>query len=331
MSVKMSRKDLKKLIEKLFSIERRDKSFFCNILFDIASTDLGTRLLCSLGMHFDGKKVALKTNSMLTARGYFSDEKSEIVIKKQSADFLPHRQKNYSKILFHELTHWDQFLNQATGGHALLPQDKFFTVMVAEADAQSDGDLFEIEQRSSFSPKRILLHPVTEFFKLVTYTFDPSRRFVAKTKSELQKNHPDWSVSKVLSETRKTFFTRTLTDSNAQWHQFYKDPKIVEQATSGTYSKRKQCDLMKYYMDKYGLTWDECLHLQKEVLAHSDYLCSSLSRHKNTEKINSFQIHIPIMTNILSHTSEMQPLSLASRGKVKPLDSILSSRRHKAR
>ena len=278
---KMGEKELEQIMEKLFTIAPQDYRFFQRTLTEIAKIDEGANLLRSLSTNFEGKKFTLITTTDPKNRGYISDSDHEICIRKQDIlnDFISQNlslgeTENYPKALFHEMTHWEQWQNEAGKENAITEEDKFFTTLMAEADAQASGDLFEVEQNKNTGFQFTSLFFAPKLLRFVKdKLLNPNKRFTDRTKKELKNNHPDWSEEKIKKETRKSFFKKILLNKEAYWRKVYEDPEIVESTSTNVknqpYSQKEFPDIMKYYMEKWGLTLEECQELKKEILEQS--------------------------------------------------------------
>ncbi|MBQ7412772.1 MAG: hypothetical protein IJV07_00650 [Alphaproteobacteria bacterium] len=273
----MSPTELKQLMEKMFSISRSDFAFFYKNLSELVKTDEGKRLINSLSAHFDGHKIELKTKRNLKELGYFSDDKSEICIglpslwpvDLSSQTLIREVIHGYPKILLHELTHWEQFLHKATGGNIASKQDQFFTLLMAEADAQVSGNLFQAEQKSSIRLRSFIFNPIKQILKISFNRINPDQRIILNIRRDIQKEHPEWDQEHIDKEARKKFFRKSIMNKKAHWRRVYEDPKMVTSATSGPYLHREFPEVMAFYMKKYGFTLDECLEMKKEILAQT--------------------------------------------------------------
>ena len=272
-------KNLEQLTEKLFNIGPKEYPFFKKCLRLIAETEEGSRLLHSLERNFDGRKYTLRTQKGLENIGGINDITHEVVIGKPSLLSIHFLEQvmdreiihGYPKALFHELTHWEQWQNKAGGGNAIAEPDTLFTTIMAEADAQASGDLFKTEQRETFD-FGIFTFPF-QIYKFIFAKLNPDKRFIARTKAELGKKHPDWSEEQIKKETKKLFFLKSVKDENADWRKVYENPKTIEQMAKSPedapYVKREFPEVMKYYMEKFNLTLDECQDLKRIVLEQS--------------------------------------------------------------
>ena len=258
MENQITEKELEQLMEKLFTIDPKEHSFFRECLRKITKVDEGIRLLHSLNSNFDGKKLILKTERNLDDKGYFSDNESEICIKKLgiidnfvSKNLSLKEKENYPKALLHELTHWEQWQNNASGGNAITEEDKFFTVLMAEADAQASGDIFEINQKETVSVVKWLFTPAQQIVKFMTNKLNPSRQFIFRTQKEIKKNHPDWHEEQIKKEVQKLFFKKTLTMEDSYWRKIYGDPQMVKSVTldpeNRPYPKKEFPDIKLFY------------------------------------------------------------------------------------
>ena len=322
---KMTEKELKQVVEKLFTIDPKDYRFFQKTLSEIAKIDDGARLLRSLSTNFEGEKFTLKTTTDPTNRGYISDIDHEICIRKQDIlnDFISQnlslgKIENYPKALFHEMTHWEQWQNEGAKENAITEEDKFFTTLMAEADAQASGDLFEVEQNENKGFHFSSLFFAPKLFRFVKdKLLNPNKRFTDRTKKELKENHPDWSEERVKKETQKKFFKKILLNKGAYWRDVYEDPKMVESASTNSenkpYSKKEFPELMKYYLEKWGLTLEECQELKKEILEQSykKYIEKKTLLGNNKEKTDN-----PHHTSTTAHL--MQTLTKSSPQQKQP-------------
>ena len=316
MSDRMSRKELDRLMEKIFSFKQKDISFFRKTLLELTKTEEGSRLLHSLSANFTGQKLTLKTHSKLDTYGYFSDDEFSIGVGVSNpflADFIPQlliREaiQGYPKILFHELTHWEQYQNRADSSCAGTEEDKFFTMLKAEADAQASGDLFKMEQKSPVRFEDWLLYPGKQLLIIASNRFNPKKKTIRKIQQELRKNHSDWSEKEIKQESKKIFFKKLILKKDSHWRRFYEKPAMIKAVVSENKnrnrSQREFPDLMVYYMKKYNLSLDECRELKKEVLSQVTQNFSSQMTHQPKKN--------PIQTSEKLNLTNIQRLRRAS-------------------
>ena len=326
----MTQKELNTLMEKLFSINPKDAPFFKKQFSEIAKTDSGTRLLRSLNEHFNGKRMNLVTHAKQGAFAHCFDDEYEIGVGVSGLldYYLPSRfpltikrevEYGYPKLLFHELTHLEQYRNQGGAENAVTDQDRYFTTIMGEADAQVSGDLFKMQLTSSSYFDKGILNPAWQIAKLVGMIVANSKlnfqkKFLAKTRQQLQETHPEWHRDRIEQEVRKTFLKNSILDKSSSWRRFYDKPENRRALgilnDDSRFSKKEFPDLMRYYMDKYGLTLEECLDLKKEILAQSEIKFFKQTMHSST----------PHQTNaqVLSHASSMQREQPIITPKTKP-------------
>jgi len=327
---KVTTMELEQMMDRMFSINPEDVSFFKNALQEIAKTDLGSDLLRSLDTNFSGKKLALRTQRM-PDNGCFLGDESEIriglprfTLPNPMGRYFPPLPNmffllekierevvhGYPKSLFHELTHWNQTLHNAFGNNAMTSEDKFFTVLMAEADAQAAGALFRLEQGRTGGVFERLSSSIGRILGFEAYK---QEQMILDTQTEVKRTHSDWSNEQIKKEIQKVFLKKVLTDNKAYWRRVYETPEMMEAATSDdkhVCPKNGFPDLMKHYMDKYGLTLEECEELKKEVLAQSGQKFSNSEDHPTVSKTNE-------ATQTLHHTNG-QILSQASASIIQP-------------
>lgn len=322
----LTQKELDTLMVELFSVNPKDYSFFKKCLGELIKIDEGSQLLRSLSANFKGKKLTLKIQPDLKAKGHFSDDAFEVAIRKKNLlnldTFFREGEENYPKALFHELTHCEQYQNKACGGNAITEEDKFFTVLMAEADAQVAGDLFEKQQRITSNLWKWLFMPMQQIFKLAKNRLDPQKRLLTEAERQLKKNHPDWSEEQIKKETKKEFFKKVITKKDLYWRPIYENPEMIKRATSGVYSKGDFPDVMRYYMEKYDLTLDECLALKKEILGQSNQNFLK----KEESQINKRKTDNLSQTASTSHIMQRLQRVSCSNGQI-PEESVIASKK----
>lgn len=306
----LTQKELDQLMEKLFSINPKDYKFFKKCLRELIKIDEGSQLLRSLNANFNGRKLVLKVQRDLTDRGYFSDDSFEVGIRKKNV-LYPFPDpfsvvENYPKVLFHELIHCEQYQNKACGGNAITEEDKFFTLLMTEADAQVAGDLFEKKQKMASNLEKWLFLSGQQIFELVKDRLDPQKRLLRETERQLKKNHSDWPEEQIEKATKKEFFKKVITKKDLYWRAVYEDPEMIKEATSGVYPKKDFHKIMRYYMEKYDLTLDECLALKKEILEQTNQNFFKKEESQiNKRKTDNLSQTLPIshLIQILQRTS----------------------------
>ena len=326
MAEKLTPQELDQMMDRMFTIDPKDISFFRKQFGELIKTEEGSDLLRSLNANFSGRKMNLITEAKKGALGHCFDDESEIGIGVSSLldYYLPHRlpltierevTHGYPKLLFHELTHWEQYQNQGAAENAATDQDRYFTAIMCEADAQVSGDLFKMKLEPSSFLDRGIFSPVWQAAKLAgmiaaKIKLNAQKKFIERTQRELQKLHPEWSAEQVEKETRKAFFKKSILDKNSYWRWFYDNPenrkKLGILDDNPTFSKKEFPELMKYYMDKYGLTLEECLDLKKEILTQSDQKFSTQEVQLNRLNGRDNPAPIPHQTNaeMLAQTSQ---------------------------
>ncbi|MBR6411840.1 MAG: hypothetical protein IKS41_01605 [Alphaproteobacteria bacterium] len=340
MAEKLTPQELDQMMDRMFTIDPKDISFFRKQFAELIKTEEGSNLLRSLNSNFNGKKMNLVTYAKPGGFAHCFDDESEIGIGVSSLldYYLPHKfpitierevTHGYPKLLFHELTHWEQYQNQGASENAITDQDRYFTAIMCEADAQISGDLFKMKlEASSFLDKGIF-NPAWQMAKLAgmiatNIKLKSQKKFLAKTQRELQENHPEWTGEQIEKETRKAFFKKSILDRNSGWRRFYDNPenrkKLGILNDDPSFPKKEFPELMRYYMDKYGLTLEECLDLKKEILAQSDQKFSTQEVQLNRSNGRDNPTPIPHQTNAemlarTSHQTEKKQNVLANSPK----------------
>ena len=336
MAEKVMPKELEQMMDRMFSVSPRDYAFFREQFGELIKTDEGSRLLRSLDKNFNGKKMNLITEAKPGSLGHCFDDESEIGIGLSSMldYYVPSRfpltiqrevKHGYPKLLFHELTHLEQYQKQAGPENAITDQDRYFSAIMCEADAQVSGDLFQMKLKSSPHLDKGIFSPAWQMAKLAAMIatnirLNSRRKFISKTRQELQKNNPEWPLDQIEKETIKTFFKKSLLDKNSGWRRYYDNPKnrktlgILED--NPNYPKKEFPDLMQYYMDKYGLTLDECLDLKKELLSQSNIKFPKQVAHSTATAPHQTN------TQVLTHASapREQPVATPKRSDSQKLD-----------
>ena len=349
----MTQKELDILMGRVFSIRPQDTAFFRRTLSEIAKIDSGVHLLRSLNANFSGRKMNLITEAKKGALGHCFDDESEIGIGVSSLldYYLPHRlpltierevTHGYPKLLFHELTHLEQYRNYGAAENAATDQDRYFTVIMGEADAQVSGDLFQMELKTSSYLDKGIFSPAWQVAKLVSkiamnIKLASQKKFIAKTQRELQESHPEWPMERIEKETRKAFLKKSILDRNSGWRRFYDNPenrkKLRILNDDPNFPKKEFPELMKYYMDKYGLTLEECLDLKKEILAqssqkfsgHETQLTASNDRDRPSPTLHQTNAEMLAQTSHPTRQPQSTPVS-TPKTDTKKLDPAIFSR-----
>ena len=281
---KVTTMELDRMMDRMFSVDPKDYSFFRKYMDELTQTDEGSHLLRSLDEKFNGKKIALRSQTYAEMKkkggsygGYFSANNSELVVVTGSK---LENDSRIAAILYHELTHFDQHLNRGNSGRTITKSDAYFAAWMEEADARVSTFFFAKEWASQGNLWQRHLHRKGLQSEIRLHDYAEPELYVRQAKDFLQGRHSDWSDDQVQKETKKMLLISILRETNldSYWHRYYdkeytRDVEPAGRPPNGygntINSGAPLVEVMSYYSEKYGLTPHDCLELQQEVLSKS--------------------------------------------------------------
>ena len=345
MAEKITPKELEQMMDRMFSVNSEDCPFFRKYMNELSQTDEGSHLLRSLDKKFNGEKITLQfenADEMLGgAKGNFLPKGPKIIIKKYSkfkSDALT------PGILFHELTHWKQYLNSATCEDTLTETDSCFTYWMQEADARVSTFFFvkELSSQGNWwqryknrSKNRIRLNAEVHW-----HDHSNPELYVRQVQDFIKSRHTDWTDEQVQKETKKMMLISVLRERNVDsgWHRIY-DHDIANPFVRalgggfdankfdnyGVFKRRHQImDVMGYYMTKYGLTSEECLNLQQVTISNPSIELPK----QETRKVDEYTTDIyqdGICTHRIVKQAGKTEIKYLKDFPIKQLESIIKS------
>jgi len=279
MSEKIAQKELDELMDKLFSIAPKNRDFFRKHFAIIATTNLGRNLLRSISADFNGEKISLNRKKQIirSFSGFFSSEVSNITI---ITPIIPSFIGHTSEALFHELTHLRQFQKNATSHNVAIEQDAYFINLMEEADASVSTHLFKLEKnlKLNWSPSASS-DPILRGYGIA------KSRNPNYSEQQLKREAIKYALERMFTKTRRTSKWRKLYEGQFQAHS---DKSRWLLCPHDRYPSDNIFTALTYYMEKYGLTKEECLRLQKLALST---LNEKFSRQK-VQRVNDYTTDI---------------------------------------